>query len=131
MTLEQTIQHMFNKYPDLYQTRKDCLNHLFCVIGNGYEWFNGQLVNRENCKIRVDTGEIISVDEPIVKLKGNNVAKQTELSYLYKSIYKYSSWEWYPTCEYSKINTYPDNIQEDWLLGIAETMVLILGDEGK
>jgi hypothetical protein len=44
MTLELTIQDMFNKYPTLYKDRSDCLNHLFCCIGNGYDWDNGELV---------------------------------------------------------------------------------------
>lgn len=44
MTLELTIQKMFNKYPTLFKERADCLNHLFCTIGNGYEWKKGELV---------------------------------------------------------------------------------------
>ena len=44
MTVETTIQWMFDNYPDLFATRKECYNHLFCVIGNGYEWKRGQIV---------------------------------------------------------------------------------------
>ena len=43
MTLELTIQDMFDRYPGLFKDRSDCLNQLFCVIGNGYEWRNGEL----------------------------------------------------------------------------------------
>lgn len=45
MTLEQTIQSMYDGYPTLFKERADCLNHLFCTIGNGYEWVNGELVD--------------------------------------------------------------------------------------
>ena len=45
MTLELTIQKMFNDYPSLFKERADCLNHLFCTIGNGYYWENGELVD--------------------------------------------------------------------------------------
>ena len=38
MNVELTIQKMFDDYPDLFITRQNCLDHLFCVIGNGYEW---------------------------------------------------------------------------------------------
>ena len=38
MNVELTIQSMFDDYPTLFKDRADCLNHLFCVIGNGYEW---------------------------------------------------------------------------------------------
>ncbi len=45
MTVELTIQTMFDNYPTLFKERADCLNHLFCIIGNGYEWYNGELVS--------------------------------------------------------------------------------------
>lgn len=44
MTLELTIQEMFNKFPGLFKERSDCLDHLFCTIGNGYDWKDGELV---------------------------------------------------------------------------------------
>lgn len=44
MTLERTIQSMFDHYPLIFQTRADCLNHLFCVLGSGYYWRDGELV---------------------------------------------------------------------------------------
>ena len=44
MKFELTIQEMFDNYPTLFKDRADCLNHLFCVIGNGYDWVNGELV---------------------------------------------------------------------------------------
>lgn len=44
MNVELTIQKMFDDYPTLYKERADCLNHLFCTIGNGYDWQNGELV---------------------------------------------------------------------------------------
>lgn len=45
MKVELTIQKMFDEYPTLFKERADCLNHLFCTIGNGYEWINGELVS--------------------------------------------------------------------------------------
>lgn len=44
MNVELTIQEMFDEYPTLFKERADCLNHLFCCIGNGYKWINGELV---------------------------------------------------------------------------------------
>ena len=43
MTLELTIQLMFDEYPNLFKTREDALNHLFCTCGNGYDWYKGEL----------------------------------------------------------------------------------------
>lgn len=48
MKLELTIQEMFNEYPMLFKERSDCLNHLFCTIGNGYKWQNGELVSNDD-----------------------------------------------------------------------------------
>ena len=45
MTLELTIQDMFDRFPLIFQTRTDCLNHLFCVLGNSYAWEGGELVD--------------------------------------------------------------------------------------
>lgn len=45
MNVELTIQNMFDNYPTLFKERSDCLNHLFCTIGNGYKWVDGELVS--------------------------------------------------------------------------------------
>ena len=44
MTAENTLQWMMDFYSDLFPTRQRGLDHLFCTIGNGYEWVNGELV---------------------------------------------------------------------------------------
>ena len=44
MRAEDTLQFMFDFYPNLFPTRKHCLDHLFCTVGNGYKWKNGELV---------------------------------------------------------------------------------------
>ena len=43
MKPERTIQAMMDMYPSSCTTRQECLNHLFVVIGNGYDWFEGEL----------------------------------------------------------------------------------------
>lgn len=47
MRAEETLQFMMDFYPELYPTRKHCLNHLFCSIENGYGWRKGELVDRD------------------------------------------------------------------------------------
>ena len=47
MRAEEELQFMSDFYPDVFPTRKHCLNHLFCVIGNGYKWVNGELVDED------------------------------------------------------------------------------------
>ena len=45
MRAEDTLQYMADFYSELFPTRKHALNHLFCVIGNGYKWIDGELVD--------------------------------------------------------------------------------------
>ena len=35
---------------------------------------------------------------------------------------------WYPACQYSKIVDFPENIKNDWLLGIIEVCQLVLSN---
>lgn len=39
---------MFDHYPELFKTRADALNHLFCTCGNGYDWYNGELADPDD-----------------------------------------------------------------------------------
>ena len=47
MKPERTLQKMYDEYPQLFPTRQQALDQLFCVIGNGYEWKKGELVNHK------------------------------------------------------------------------------------
>lgn len=60
MNVEFTIQRMFDNYPTLFKERVDCLDHLFCTIGNGYEWVNGELIAIANCGYDILTKEEIA-----------------------------------------------------------------------
>lgn len=48
MRLELTIQLMFDHYPELFKTRADALDHLFCTCGNGFNWHNGELADPDD-----------------------------------------------------------------------------------
>ena len=50
MRAEDTLQFMADFYPSIFPTRKHCLNHLFCTIGNGYRWVKGELVEDDDKK---------------------------------------------------------------------------------
>lgn len=47
MNVELTMQAMYDHFPGLFKERADCLNHLFCTTGNGYDWVDGELVDLE------------------------------------------------------------------------------------
>lgn len=47
MKFEDQIYWSIAVWTSLHPNRLSVLNHLFCVYGNGYEWVNGQLVERD------------------------------------------------------------------------------------
>ena len=47
MNVEITIQYLFDNFPCIFKERADCLNQLFCSIGNGFYWQNGELIWKE------------------------------------------------------------------------------------
>jgi hypothetical protein len=156
MNLEKTIQAAFDHYPDLFQERKQVLDHLFCTIGNGFDWIDGELIEDE---------ELV----PINPLDENGKAKQYHIitkrearESLYKMIIAdkralemwntiilkdgqtleekllspkeddnepeyVSNQSIYPLCKkYSKLFNYPSDIKPDWLEGIKEMFEYII-----
>lgn len=53
MNLKDTITRSLLLYPTIYPNRLAVYNHLFCVIGNGYDWEKGQLVPPRVKKIKL------------------------------------------------------------------------------
>ena len=44
MNVQDTVRDSLLEYPMLFCNALDVYNHLFCVIGNGYEWRDGELI---------------------------------------------------------------------------------------
>lgn len=52
MTVKDTVMNALLEYPTLFLNSLDVYNYLFCMIGNGYVWTNGELVDRlEHTKV--------------------------------------------------------------------------------
>ena len=45
MTVKDTVTRSLLEYPTLHLNSLDVYDHLFCTIGNGYEWVDGELVD--------------------------------------------------------------------------------------
>lgn len=108
MKLEETIQEMFDNYPILFHNRIDCLNHLFCVIGNGYDWMDGELVDEDakDIKNNLIDGKAFQHNKDdyfnMFRTKNNKVFI-------------------YPLCkEYSYLFNFPQDIKNDWIMGASE-----------
>ena len=130
MKAENTLQFMMDFYGEIFYNRQKCLNHLFCTIGNGYEWQNGQLVSLDHDE-RMDRWylhEDIKHAEPCRMVK--------EIGDIYESVYAARAKvtgrpvnKWYPISkECSYICNYPDDIQPDWLKLINECKQMLMAD---
>ena len=119
MNLEVTLQAMYDNYPLLFADRVDCLNHLFCVIGNGYDWVNGELVDPSD--------EKAPPKNPLL----NGMAHQYNKITLRAFQPRKKRWYFYPegvNKKYAYLFNYPADIKEDWLAAINECRQMLLED---
>lgn len=132
MRAEDTLQYMTDFYKTLFPTRKHCLNHLFCVVGNGYKWINGELVDTDDIyekRYRL-TAPIKRAEFPEEDNWWNRhnleklISKQTN-----KPMNPNFAFSWYNLSkEYSYLYNYPDNIKPDWLKLLNECKQLLKED---
>jgi hypothetical protein len=108
---------MYDNFPDLFQERHECLDHLFLTIGNGYEWKKGQLVSKEDRPKRF-VGQLDENGKAVQRIR-------SEFYYTFKDrmekTFGKQECKLYPICRaYSKLLNYPEDIKPDWLAGIKE-----------
>ena len=96
--LEEFIAWSRIDYPNLFSTRASVLDHVFCTIGNGYEWCDG--------------GMLVPGFEP------------TSEPVFFEPLGEFR--EFYPLSPLSNLLRIPDNVRDDWLRGCLETLDLIL-----
>ena len=135
MTVERTIQWMFNEYPDLFRDRADALNHLFCVLGNGYEWKNGQLVPDsadhkgmsaylDACMLRGKaTQRKLSIEQQMAPRKPR---AQRWYFAIAASLMKPEKIDYYE--HYVPLFNLPTDIRKDWQAAVDETLDMIRAD---
>ena len=132
MTVETTVQEMFDRYPLMYSTREECFDHLFCTIGNGYEWKWGQLVYRDRGDPDYDEEYERKLNEDDYARKRRGRASQSKKNIeakrkrdslfvragILKSVGAHS---WYPLSRrYSRLFTIPDDAKADWKAAVEE-----------
>lgn len=60
--VETTVRDGILRYPGLFSSRASVLHHILCVIGNGYEWVDGEAVAEDKNR-EVWTAEAEKADE--------------------------------------------------------------------
>ena len=132
MRAEDTLQFMADFYPSIFPTRKHCLNHLFCTIGNGYRWVKGELVEGDDKKYNryrlvkpVRKAEFEDERDWWVRYRfeqemHEETGKRINPDYFF---------EWsQPSREYSYIYHYPKNITPDWKALLEECRQMLKED---
>jgi len=130
MRAENVLQIMMDFDTRMFWSRKCCLNYLFCVIGNGLKWVNGEL--NYSC----DRADRYILKEDVVRAEPSVSAKlihevETEYKTRIRALVgkEYKEFTWYPISErYSYVCNYPKDIKPDWLELILETRNLLIKD---
>jgi len=138
MQVETTLQQMYDFCPELFATREECYDHLFCVIGNGYRWWHGQLVNERPfvCSKR-EREELLEMNDrdydrevPRAEQTEENVQKKQEMDEIRMNFLLKKKAEganpdilqkWYPLSrKYSALFNVPKDVKPDWAAAVEE-----------
>lgn len=108
--VDAVIEHKIAKYPSLYHSRTEALHHLFIVLGNGYEWVNGSIVDNFNMSAKKD-----EIPRSAAKILAHHRIKEIEHPY-----------PWTSGC---LLATMPKDAKPEWKLA-AKEIVKVLKNHG-
>ena len=128
MRAEDTLQFMMDFQGNLFYNRQKCLDQLFCTIGNGYSWVDGELVEDS-----LDTKTLLSRWKLVTPIERAEPTKSViEVGGIRESMFKRRNLDnpkWYPLSKkYSYLYDYPDNIKPDWEALIEECKQMLIDD---
>ena len=70
MTFKDTLRTSLMLFPSIHPNALTVYDHLFCVIGNGYSWENGELVENGETQVSLKDAVIKSIEfhlmDPVV-----------------------------------------------------------------
>lgn len=143
MTVETTLQDMFDGYPNLFSNRQECFNHLFMTVGCGYRWKFGQLVENgyENKEIHDEdylNPKVVKANQSIENIE-MKITMDREMHEFYRmeafneddidiGPYDPNKRHWYPISTSSNILRIPDDIKPDWEAAVEECMAMLKAD---
>ena len=154
MTVEETLRRNLLIFPGLFPTALELFNHMFLVIGNGYYWVNGELVELVNCRGIPKLKDIvlekistrlnpssISILYRLAEASGSTAGIEKEVSEVIREVrlifevdqritsFESPEYKFSELTEYSKLCCLPDDIKNDWL-NAAEKMYNLLVERG-
>ena len=127
MNYQRELRETLELFPRLFSGEAELLSYLFFENGNGYDWKNGQLVDRDNRPFSAKLQESKEYDanhrQEYVK-ECNLYPTLDHPSYEEVYCHHHVSTKIYPICEWAGIATLPDDIQEDWLEAAKKAIVV-------
>lgn len=102
-SVEQTVRNDLLLWPSIHVNRFSVLHHLFCVIGNGFEWKNGELVETgsKGCKD-------VSIEEAVKRIIDDELSIKDILSYMFLGMLSSDKDKASPFIEEEKLNIVND-----------------------
>lgn len=131
MRAEDTLQFCADFYKSIFPTRKHVLNHLFCVVGNGYDWKDGELVTENDYTKRY------RLRRSMKKAEFPNEDEWYRMRNVYLKMNQESGiaipldfqFHWYPLSKsYSFLYNIPEDIKPDWQELVDECKQLLIED---
>lgn len=143
MTVETTLQDMFDGFPSLFSNRQECFNHLFMTVGCGYRWKFGQLVesgqyNKEIHDEDYLNPKVVKAEQSIenIEMKNKMDREMHEFNRMEAleedgidiGPYDPNKRHWYPITTSSNILNIPDDIKPDWKAAVEECKAMLKAD---
>jgi hypothetical protein len=143
MTVETTLQDMFDNYPKLFATRQECFNHLFMTVGCGYDWMFGQLVISGQYNKEIHDEDYLNPKAVKAEQSIKNIKMKNKID---KELYEFNRMEaleedgidigpydpnkrhWSEISTSSNILNIPDDIKPDWKAAVEECMAMLKAD---
>ena len=98
-SVEQTVRNDLLLWPSIHVNRFSVLHHLFCVIGNGFEWKDGELV-----ETGLKESKDVSIEEAIKRIIDDELSIKDILSYMFLGMLSNDKEKASPFIEETKLN---------------------------
>ena len=102
-SVEQTVRNDLLLWPSIHVNRFSVLHHLFCVIGNGFEWKDGELV-----ETGLKESKDVSIEEAVKRIIDDELSIKDILSYMFLGMLSSDKDKASPFIEEEKLNIVND-----------------------
>ena len=119
---------MYDEYPDLFATRQQCLNHLFCTIGNGYAWKWGQIVKSDDYDKEANENDYARIHMKYPRQSNENFLLKHNRDAVFGNGSSERHWSKLNK-KYSLLYLVPDDALPDWK-NLVEECKKMLEDDG-